>query len=99
MNLRGKKVMVAEENCIMSFTIYNPRQIYITMVKSMTAIWAGHVACMGKKRSAYKMLLGKPERNKPLGISGHRWKDNKINVKDRGWEGINWIQPAQDKFR
>jgi len=24
--------------------------------------WAGHVACPGKIRNAYKMLLGKPER-------------------------------------
>jgi hypothetical protein len=82
LELKREKILVAEENCIMSFTIYNPRQTRIRMVKSMIEIWAGHVACMGKKRSAYKMLLGKPERNKPLGISGYRWKDNKINVKD-----------------
>jgi hypothetical protein len=54
---------------------------------------------MGKKRSAYEILLGKPERNKPLGISGYRRKDNKINIKNGGWEGIDWIHPAQNMFQ
>jgi hypothetical protein len=95
----GEKIMVTEENCTVCITIYNPLQIRIGMVKSMTAVWAGHVARMGKKGSAYKMLLGKPERNNLHGITGHRWKGNKINVKDGGWEGMNWIHLSQDRFQ
>jgi hypothetical protein len=34
---------------------------------SSRMIWAGHVARMGKKRNAYKMLVGKPEGKRPLG--------------------------------
>jgi hypothetical protein len=29
--------------------------------------WEEHVARMGKRRDVYKVLMGKPERNRPLG--------------------------------
>jgi len=29
--------------------------------------WAGHVACMGKGRGVYRVLVGKPEGKTPLG--------------------------------
>jgi hypothetical protein len=39
-------------------------------------IWAGHVACMGKKRNEYQILVGKPEGKKPLGRPRLRWEDD-----------------------
>jgi hypothetical protein len=27
---------------------------------------AGHIACMGERRGAYRVLAGKPERKRPL---------------------------------
>jgi hypothetical protein len=30
---------------------------------------------MGEERKLYKVLVGKPERKKPLGRPRHRWKD------------------------
>jgi hypothetical protein len=33
----------------------------IRMIKSRTIRLAGHVARMGKKRNAYRLLMGKPE--------------------------------------
>jgi hypothetical protein len=38
--------------------------------------WAGHVAWIGQKRNAYRILVGKPERKRPLGRARHRWVDN-----------------------
>jgi hypothetical protein len=38
--------------------------------------WAGHVAFMRVKRNAYKVMVGKPERKRPLGRSRRRWEDN-----------------------
>jgi hypothetical protein len=35
--------------------------------KSRRMRWAGHVARIGKKRNAYRILVGKPEENRPLG--------------------------------
>jgi hypothetical protein len=37
---------------------FSPRIIRI--IKSRRTKWAGTVACMGKKRNAYRILMGKP---------------------------------------
>jgi hypothetical protein len=51
-------------------------QIIIRMIKSRRMKWAGHVARMGEKRNACRILVGKPEGKRPLGRSRHRWVDN-----------------------
>jgi hypothetical protein len=38
--------------------------------------WAEHVAQMGEKRNAYRMLVGKPEGKRPLRRPRRRWVDN-----------------------
>jgi len=48
----------------------------IRVIKSGRMRWAGHVARMGEKRGAYRVLVGKPEGNKSLGRYRRRWKDN-----------------------
>jgi hypothetical protein len=60
--------------------------------------WAGHVACMGEKRDAYRILVGKPEGKRPLGISRCRWEDNniKMNFREMGRSGMDWIYLAED---
>jgi hypothetical protein len=60
----------------------------IRMIKSRRRRWAGDVARMGETRNAYRILVGKPERKRPLGRPRHRWVDNiKMYLKiDRmGW--------------
>jgi hypothetical protein len=42
----------------------------IRMIKSRRMRWAGHVARMGEKRNAYRILPGKPEGRRPLGNVG-----------------------------
>jgi hypothetical protein len=49
----------------------------IRIMKSMRIRWAGHVARIGEKRNAYRLLLGKPEGKRPLGRPRRRWVDNK----------------------
>jgi hypothetical protein len=44
----------------------------IRMIKSRRMCWAGHVAQMGEKRNAYKILVGKPEGKRPLRRQRHR---------------------------
>jgi hypothetical protein len=39
----------------------------IRMIKSRRMRWAGHVARMGEKRTAYRILVGNPEGKRPLG--------------------------------
>jgi hypothetical protein len=54
----------------------------IRMIKSRRMRWAGHVARMGEKRNAYRILVGMPERKRPLGRPRRRWVDNiKIDLR------------------
>jgi hypothetical protein len=39
----------------------------IRIIKSRRTRWSGHVARMGEKRNAYRLLVGKPEGKIPLG--------------------------------
>jgi hypothetical protein len=56
----------------------------IRMIKSRMR-WAGHVARMGAKRNAYRILVGKPERKRPLGRPRHRWVESmKIKLREKG---------------
>jgi hypothetical protein len=48
----------------------------IRMIKLKKMRWEGHVAQMGNKRNAYKILVGKPEGKRPLGRPRCGWQDN-----------------------
>jgi hypothetical protein len=49
-------------------------------------------------RNLYKILVGRPEGERPLGRRRRRWKDNiRIDFREIGWEGVDWIQVAQDR--
>jgi hypothetical protein len=52
----------------------------------------------GGKRNAYRILVGKPEGKRPLGRQRHRWVsgNTKIDIREIGWDGMDWIDLAQD---
>jgi hypothetical protein len=53
---------------------------------------------MREKRNAYRILVGKPERKRPLGRPRRRWVDNiKIDLREIEWDGVDWIDLAQDR--
>jgi hypothetical protein len=53
---------------------------------------------MGEKMTAYRMPVGKPEGKKPVGRPRCRWVDNiKVDLRERGWGGIDWINLVQDR--
>jgi hypothetical protein len=53
---------------------------------------------MGEKRNAYRILVGKPEGERPLGRPRCRWVDNiKMDLRETGWDGVDWIDLAQDR--
>jgi hypothetical protein len=59
--------------------------------------WAGHVARMGEKRNAYRLLVGKPV-GKRLGRPRHRWVDNiRMDLGEVGWSDVDWIGLAEDR--
>ncbi|KAJ4452333.1 hypothetical protein ANN_03858 [Periplaneta americana] len=72
----------------------------IRNIKSRRLRWAGHVARMGESRNAYRVLVGRPERKRPLGRLRRRWENNiKINLREVGYDCRDWINLAQDRDR
>jgi len=71
----------------------------VRVVKSRRIRWAGHVACMGEGRGVHRVLVGKPEGNRPLGRPKRRWEDNiKMDLRKVG-KGGDWKELAQDRGR
>jgi len=51
----------------------------------------GHVAQMGDRRNAYRILVRKHEKKKPLERPGHRWEDIiRMHLQELGWDVI-WL--------
>jgi hypothetical protein len=62
----------------------------IRIIKLRRMRWAGHVARMGEKRNAYRLLVGKPEGKKPLGRPGCRRVDNiRMDLGEVGWDDVD----------
>jgi len=52
---------------------------------------------MGERRGIYRVLVGKPEGNRPLGRPRHRWKDNiNMDIQQVRCGSMEWIELAQD---
>jgi hypothetical protein len=63
----------------------------IRMMKSRRMQWAGHVMQMGGKTNMYKLLVGKPERKRPLGGPRCKWMNNiKMYPVEIGW--VMWTE-------
>jgi hypothetical protein len=53
---------------------------------------------MGEKRNAYGILMGRPNGKKPLGRPrGRRVENIKMDLREIGWDGIDWVGLAQDR--
>jgi hypothetical protein len=69
------------------YCLYSSPNI-IWMIKSRRLRWGGHVARMGERRGAYRVLVGKPEGMKPLG---------RHTLSRSGMGSLSWIDLAQDR--
>jgi hypothetical protein len=55
---------------------------------------------MREGRCVYRVLVGRTEGKRPLERPRRRWEDNiKIDIRQIGIDGSNWIQLAQDRFQ
>jgi hypothetical protein len=60
------------------------------MIKSRRMSWAGHIARMGEKSNAYRILVGKPDGKRPLGRPRRKWVKNiKLDLREIGWDGVD----------
>jgi hypothetical protein len=55
---------------------------------------------MGEERGVHRVLVGKPEGNRPLGRPRCRWEDNiKIDLHEVERGCGDWMELAQDRDR
>ena len=67
----------------------------VRVLKSRRMKWAGNVSRTAEIRGVYRVLVGKPEGNRPLGRPRHRWEDNiKMGLQEVGCGGMDWIDLA-----
>jgi hypothetical protein len=72
----------------------------IRIIKTRRMRWAGHVARMGEKRNAYRLLVGKLEGKRPLGRPRRRCVDNiRMDLEELEWGDVDWICLAKDRNR
>jgi hypothetical protein len=72
----------------------------IRIITSRRMRFASHVARMGEKRNAYRLLMGKPEGRRPLGRPRRRWVDNiRMYLGEVGCGDVDWIGLAKDRNR
>jgi hypothetical protein len=55
----------------------------IWVIKSRRMKWTGQLACMGERRSAYRLLMRNSEGKRPFGRHRREWVDNiKIDLQE-----------------
>jgi hypothetical protein len=68
----------------------------IRTIKSGRMILVGNVA--RRETNAYRLLVEKSEGRRQLGRPRHKWVDNiKMDLKEVGWGGMDWIDLAKDR--
>ena len=72
----------------------------VRVIKSRKMRWVGHVARILERRGVYRVLVGKPEGQRPLERPRRGWGDNiKMDLQDIKCGGVEWIELAQDRDR
>ena len=68
------------------------------VIKSRRLKWAGHVARMGNDRTAYRVLVGRPEGARPRGRPKQRWEDCITrDLEELGMNEQHWMEQAQER--
>jgi len=67
----------------------------VQVIRSRRMRCAGHVARMGERRGICRVVVAKPEGNRPRGTPRHRWEDNiKMYLQEVGCGSMDWIELA-----
>jgi hypothetical protein len=70
----------------------------IRLIRFRRTRWVGQVARMGEMRNVHRILVCKLEWRRPLGRPTCKREDDiKMNLREIGWEGVNWIHLFQDR--
>jgi hypothetical protein len=69
----------------------------IRAIKSGRIGWADHVARVAEMRNSYTVLVGKPERKRPLGRRRRTWEDDiRMDIREKMvgklWSEFMWLR-------
>jgi hypothetical protein len=93
---QGKKRTIKKDRKNELHGLYSSSNI-VRVIKSRMR-WMEHVARMGRGELFTRFWLGGPEGKRPLGRPTRRWEDNiKMDLRDLGIDGANWIRLTQDR--
>jgi hypothetical protein len=71
----------------------------VRVIRSKRLRWAGHVAHMGERRGAHRVVVGKPEGRGPLGSPRHGLGNmdcvDVVQDRDRQWALVNVVMNLQ----
>jgi hypothetical protein len=74
------------------------RKNEIRIIRSRRMRLAGHIARKGEKRAAYRLLAGRSEGKRRIGIPRYRWVDNiEIISAEIGCGAVDWAGLTQDR--
>jgi hypothetical protein len=90
------RILLFDVLCIASLLVLFSKYNYNDQVKEDEMDRA--CSTNGREEDLCRILVGKPEGQRPLGIPRRRWVDNiKIDRRDIGWDGMDWIYLTQDR--
>jgi hypothetical protein len=70
------------------------------MIMSRRMRWAGYVARIERRKMNIGYWWENQEEERLLGRPRRRWVDNiKMDLREIGWDGMDWIDLAQDRDR
>jgi hypothetical protein len=96
--LRKGKYLELEEDVASGFRRQHNEDLHnlyvslnnIWIIISRKMRWSGHVVPTKEMRVVYKILVGSPERKRPIGRPGLRWKDNiRMDLRKIEWMGVD----------
>jgi hypothetical protein len=55
---------------------------------------------MGEEKNVYRVWVGEPYGKRPLERPWRRWENGiRMDLRETGWEGVEWNHLAQDRDR
>jgi hypothetical protein len=76
--------------------VYRVKHV-VTMNYFVKVVWCSLV---GERTGVYRVLVGDPEGERPLGRHRRRWEGNiKMDLQGVGCRGMDWIELALDRDR